>query len=72
MVTGEERKFANEDSTAAEHVSCTVEMVNLEKNYNVAVIDEIQMIADQQRGWAWTRAFLGLKVIFELILNTFI
>lgn len=27
---------------------------------DVAVIDEIQMIKDPQRGWAWTRAFLGL------------
>lgn len=26
----------------------------------VAVIDEIQMIKDPQRGWAWTRALLGL------------
>ena len=26
---------------------------------DVAVIDEIQMIADPERGWAWTRAFLG-------------
>lgn len=26
----------------------------------VAIIDEIQMVRDQQRGWAWTRAFLGL------------
>lgn len=26
----------------------------------VAVIDEIQMIKDPGRGWAWTRAFLGL------------
>lgn len=25
----------------------------------VAVIDEIQMIKDQNRGWAWTRALLG-------------
>ncbi len=61
LVTGEERKFANPDSTPAQHMSCTVEMVNLEKEYEVAVIDEIQMISDQQRGWAWTRAFLGLK-----------
>jgi len=28
----------------------------------VAVIDEIQMIRDAQRGWAWTRALLGLIV----------
>lgn len=27
----------------------------------VAVIDEIQMVKDPQRGWAWTRAFLGLN-----------
>lgn len=26
----------------------------------VAIIDEIQMIRDTQRGWAWTRALLGL------------
>lgn len=26
----------------------------------VAVIDEIQMIRDSQRGWAWTRGLLGL------------
>uniref|UniRef100_A0A669BDB5 ATP-dependent RNA helicase SUPV3L1, mitochondrial n=1 Tax=Oreochromis niloticus TaxID=8128 RepID=A0A669BDB5_ORENI len=28
--------------------------------YEVAVIDEIQMIRDPSRGWAWTRALLGL------------
>lgn len=26
----------------------------------VAIIDEIQMIRDTQRGWAWTRSLLGL------------
>jgi ATP-dependent RNA helicase SUPV3L1/SUV3 len=26
----------------------------------VAVIDEIQMMKDYQRGWAWTRALLGV------------
>ena len=26
----------------------------------VAVIDEIQMLRDPQRGWAWTRALLGV------------
>jgi ATP-dependent RNA helicase SUPV3L1/SUV3 len=26
----------------------------------VAIIDEIQMMRDPQRGWAWTRALLGI------------
>lgn len=28
---------------------------------DVAVVDEIQMIRDPSRGWAWTRALLGLN-----------
>lgn len=27
----------------------------------MAVIDEIQMVRDPMRGWAWTRALLGLS-----------
>jgi hypothetical protein len=33
----------------------------------VAVIDEIQMMRDPQRGWAWTRALLGR---FQVILSS--
>lgn len=61
LVTGEERKFGDESGKQSDHMACTVEMANLEKTYDVAVLDEIQMIKDQQRGWAWTRALLGLK-----------
>jgi len=46
----------------ATHVSCTVEVVDLEKEVDVAVIDEIQMIGDPDRGWAWTQAVLGVQV----------
>eukprot|EP00095_Tigriopus_kingsejongensis_P000643 maker-scaffold552_size138156-snap-gene-0.24 protein:Tk00643 transcript:maker-scaffold552_size138156-snap-gene-0.24-mRNA-1 annotation:"hypothetical protein D910_00282" len=60
LVTGEERKFAREDEEPSNHVSCTVEMTNLNNTYEVAVIDEIQMVKDYQRGWAWTRAILGI------------
>lgn len=28
---------------------------------DVAIIDEIQLLSDPSRGWAWTRAFLGLN-----------
>lgn len=59
LVTGEERKLAVADSPSA-HVSCTVEMASVSHMVDVAVVDEIQMIKDPQRGWAWTRALLGI------------
>jgi ATP-dependent RNA helicase SUPV3L1/SUV3 len=36
-------------------------MTDLSKRYEVAVIDEIQMIANESRGHAWTNALLGLQ-----------
>ena len=57
LLTGQEKK-GKEDAT---HVSCTVEMANLNSNYHVAIIDEIQMITCPDRGAAWTRAILGLQ-----------
>lgn len=60
LVTGEERKFAINSESPSSHVACTVEMTSLTTPYEVAIIDEIQQIRDQQRGWAWTRALLGL------------
>lgn len=45
----------------ATHMSCTIEKANLKQDYDIVVIDEIQMINDSQRGNAWTRALLGLK-----------
>ena len=29
--------------------------------YDVAIIDEVQMIGDSSRGWSWTSAILGIK-----------
>ncbi|WFD20219.1 RNA helicase [Malassezia caprae] len=55
--TGEELRVVDE---YAGLVSCTVEMADVTRSYDVAVIDEIQMIADPQRGFAWTQAVLGL------------
>ena len=46
-----------EDGEPADHVACTVEMTNLSQPYEVAVIDEIQLVKDFQRGWAWTRCY---------------
>lgn len=60
LVTGEERKFAISPSSPASHTSCTVEMASITEPVDVAVIDEIQMLRDPGRGWAWTRALLGI------------
>lgn len=60
LLTGEERRYAISPNVPANHLSCSVEMVNLDTPYEVAVIDEIQMLRDPSRGWAWTRALLGI------------
>lgn len=57
LITGEERDIV----PYASHVSSTVEMANIYESYDVAVIDECQMINDKFRGAAWTRAILGIK-----------
>jgi len=56
LLTGEE-EIAVE---GAHHSSCTVEKANIQEFYEIAVIDEVQMVGDSQRGDAWTRAILGL------------
>ncbi|MDK6076680.1 helicase-related protein [Massilia varians] len=55
LITGEERRIA-EDAT---HVASTVEMLDTKTQVEVAVIDEIQMLADRDRGAAWTAAVCG-------------
>lgn len=59
LVTGEERRFPENLNVVMN--SCTVEMVPLNTKVDVAVIDEIQMMGDHDRGWAWTQAFLGVQ-----------
>ena len=58
LVTGEERRIMSE---LAGLTSCTVEMISADHRYDVAVIDEIQMLSDPERGGAWTSAVLGLN-----------
>jgi ATP-dependent RNA helicase SUPV3L1/SUV3 len=58
LVTGDDMRMADD---AAKYSSHTVEMVDCGKDVEVAVIDEIQMIAHEERGWAWTRALLGVR-----------
>ena len=55
LITGEE-EIIDEEST---HISSTIEMMNSSVDVDVCVIDEIQMIADRDRGWAWANALMG-------------
>jgi ATP-dependent RNA helicase SUPV3L1/SUV3 len=57
LITGDDVRL--DESGKAKLASSTVEMVDVGKQVDVAVIDEIQMMAQEDRGWAWTRAFLG-------------
>ncbi|MGL5416501.1 MAG: helicase-related protein [Clostridium sp.] len=56
LLTGEEEDIKNH----ASHVSSTIEKLQLGVPYDICVIDEAQMIGDKQRGWAWTRAIIGV------------
>jgi ATP-dependent RNA helicase SUPV3L1/SUV3 len=55
LVTGEERRIEE----GATHVASTVEMLDSTTPLEVAVIDEIQMLGDRDRGAAWTAAVCG-------------
>lgn len=55
LITGEERRIME----GATHVASTVEMLDPNMRVDVAVIDEIQMLADRDRGAAWTAAVCG-------------
>ncbi|KAL8862133.1 MAG: hypothetical protein Q9178_001588 [Gyalolechia marmorata] len=58
LITGDERQFVEGEVSMS---SCTVEMVPTDLAVDVAVIDEIQMIGHEERGWAWTEAVMGLR-----------
>ncbi len=55
LITGEEQ-ILDDDAT---HISSTIEMLNFEVDVDVCVIDEVQMIGDRDRGWAWANAIIG-------------
>lgn len=73
LLTGEE-VIEVENAT---HTSSTIEMAKLNEEFDCVVIDEIQMITDSQRGWAWTRALVNINAdeihlcgdhsVFELV-----
>jgi len=56
LITGEERDMM----AGAQHTASTIEMMNPSKAVEVAIIDEIQMLQDPDRGSAWTAALIGV------------
>lgn len=56
LITGEERVLM----AGARHTASTIEMMNANRQVEVAIIDEIQMLQDPDRGSAWTAALIGV------------
>jgi ATP-dependent RNA helicase SUPV3L1/SUV3 len=56
LITGEERVLME----GARHTASTIEMMNPSNIVEVAIIDEIQMLQDPDRGSAWTAALVGV------------
>jgi len=65
LLTGEERDII----PGARHVACTVEMADTSRIIDVAVIDEAQMLADPDRGAAWTAAIMGVPAREVIVLG---
>lgn len=57
MITGEETIRTPGSFVQAS----TVEILDIREIYDIAVIDEAQMMADENRGSFWTRAVLGIR-----------
>jgi ATP-dependent RNA helicase SUPV3L1/SUV3 len=55
FVTGEERDIRE----GASFVASTIEMMDSSRDYDVVVIDEVQLLTDEDRGWAWCQALVG-------------
>lgn len=55
LITGEE-KYITEGATFSAQ---TIETMDVDAVLDCVLIDEIQMIADDKRGWAWTAALIG-------------
>jgi hypothetical protein len=54
-LTGEERDI-REDAT---FIASTIEMMDVRRVVDTVVIDEIQLLTDRDRGWAWCQALVG-------------
>ncbi|MFC7739039.1 helicase-related protein [Roseomonas sp. GCM10028921] len=65
LSTGEERFRV----PGSRHTAATVEMCPFQNPVDVAVIDEVQMLADPERGAAWTAAIMGVPARQVILLG---
>ena len=73
LITGQEREAwapprdvaprAGEKRHGGMVISSTVECASIEEVADVCVLDEVQLLADPSRGWAWTRILLGIPAM---------
>ena len=57
MITGEEQDIKENTN----FTSSTIEMLDYTKKYDIAIIDEVQMLADPDRTSAWLEAIVGVN-----------
>jgi ATP-dependent RNA helicase SUPV3L1/SUV3 len=65
LSTGEERIAV----PGSRHTAATVEMCPFRNPVEVAVVDEVQMLADPERGAAWTAAVMGVPARTVILLG---
>jgi hypothetical protein len=54
-LTGEERDIRE----GAQFIASTIEMMDPRRSVDTIVIDEVQLLTDRNRGWAWCQALVG-------------
>src|SRR5690606_604919 len=54
-LTGEERDIRE----GASFIASTIEMMDSRRVVDTVVIDEVQLLTDRDRGWAWCQALVG-------------
>ena len=55
FLTGEERDIKED----ARFIASTIEMMDPRRVVDTVVIDEVQLLTDRDRGWAWCQALVG-------------
>jgi len=55
FLTGEERDIQK----GATFISSTIEMLDTTRPVDAVVVDEVQLLSDSDRGWAWSAAIIG-------------